>query len=71
MFQQDSYLNDNLVCGMITKTENLKENSEKISTENLKQEQLFEEISQMHEQMLFERNVAIFYFNTLRKIWRS
>jgi hypothetical protein len=45
MFQQDSYLNDNLVCGMITKTENRKENSENTNNENLKQEQLFEEIS--------------------------
>lgn len=65
MIQSNMYLDDNLVGGQITKTE-LKDNKEEEISEKIE-----DEVKQIHTKVLFERNIAIFYFNLLRKVWNA
>jgi hypothetical protein len=67
MIQSNMYLDDNLVGGFITKTE-LKD---KHQPEEEVSEKIEEEVKQVHMKVLFERNIAIFYFNLLRKVWNA
>jgi hypothetical protein len=34
-------------------------------------EKIEDEVKHIHMKILFERNIAIFYFNLLRKIWNA
>ena len=72
--QSNMYLEDNLVGGQIlraerksTSTQQSTDDSEKfITVENFE-----EDVKQIHQKVIFERNIAIFYFNLLRKIWNA
>lgn len=62
------YLEENLVGGQITKTE--RKNTESDGDSEV-HETIQEDVKQIHMKVLFERNIAIFYFNLLRKIWNA
>jgi len=66
MIQSNMYLDDNLVGGLITKTGQQDRNSQQEISERIE-----EEAKHIHAKVLFERNIAIFYFNLLRKVWNA